>query len=243
MRLTGREPGQQRRLELLSLRHRVGLLYEGRRRTVLDEPVDAMRRAGLTPVVDPRCRHARSQLAPGATIEVGFASSFRIFGALIDTLWTGRHQGISRPQALVGYRFGRSGRFIPKGRSDNARKWAGTLNSDPVLRQLLARAELKDLHLEEGPLGRTVQIQPLPGTITALYFPPAPALHRPDPPRRSRRPAGTPDTSTHASVGGPIRAGGEGPPSRPASAKTARPREGAEARPRGGDAASLRSAG
>lgn len=174
MRSTSREPGQQRRMELLSLRHRVGLLYEGRRRTVLDEPVDAMRRAGLTPVVDPRYRHARSQFAPGATIEVGFASSFRIFGALIDTLWTGRHEGISRPQAVVGYRFGRSGRFTPKGRSDDARKWADTLNSDPVLRRLVARAELKDLHLEEGPHGRTIQIQPLPGTITALYFPPLP---------------------------------------------------------------------
>lgn len=169
-----RVPGRQRRLQLLSLRHRVGLLYEGRRRTVLEEPVDAMRRAGLDPVVDARYRHARSHLATGATVEVGFASSFRVFGALIDTLWTGRQEGISRPRAAVGYRFGRSGRFIPKGRGDDARRWADALNSEPVLRQLLERAELKDLHLEEGPQGRTVQVQPLPGTITALYFPPLP---------------------------------------------------------------------
>lgn len=173
--MTSPQPArQQRRLAALSLRNRVSLLYEGRRRTVLDEPVDAMRRVGLHPVVDPGYRHARSRSEHGITIEVGFASSFRVFGTLIDTLWTAKHEGIRGSRIVVGYRFGRNGRFIPKTRSAEARERAETLNSDPVLRQLLARAELKDVHLEEGPRGRIVQLQPMAGTITALYFPPLP---------------------------------------------------------------------
>lgn len=165
---------RQRRLAALSLRYRASLLYEGRRKTILNEPVEAMRRVGLQPVVDPQCRYARSQFGQGVIIEVGFANSFRIFGALIDTLWTGRHEGTRRPRIVLGYRFGRNGRFTPKTRSEKAYEWAEALNSDPTLRQLLARAELKDLHLEESPRGRIIQLQPLAGTITALYFPPLP---------------------------------------------------------------------
>jgi hypothetical protein len=133
-----------------------------------------MRRAGLQPVVDPRHRYARSRSGQGLTIEVGFANSFRIFGALIDTLWTGKHEGIRRPRSALGYRFGRNCRFLPKTRSEEAREWAEALNADPTLRPLIARSELKDVHLEESPRGRTVQLQPLAGTITALYFPPLP---------------------------------------------------------------------
>lgn len=165
---------QQRRLGALSLRNRVSLLYEGRRTTVLEEPLAAMRRAGLHPVVDPQHRHARARSGPDITIEVGFTSSFRVFGALIDTLWTGKHEGIRRSSVVVGYRFGRNGRFVPGSRSGEAGERADRLNADPILRQLVARAELKDVHLEEGPRGRMVQLQPLPGTITALYFPPLP---------------------------------------------------------------------
>jgi hypothetical protein len=158
----------------LSLRYRASLLYAGRRRTVLAGPVDAMRRAGFDPVVDPHHRHARSRSGPGITIEAGFANSFRIFGALIDTLWTGRNEGIRRPRNVLGYRFGRNCRFVPRTRSEDARRWAERLSADPALRQLIARSELKDLHLEESPRGRTVQLQPMAGTITALYFPPLP---------------------------------------------------------------------
>jgi hypothetical protein len=173
--MTSRQPAhQQRRLAALSLRNRVSLLYEGRRRTLLDDPVDAMRRAGLHPVVDPGYRHARSRSEDRITIEVGFASSFRVFGALIDTLWTGKHEGIRGPKIVIRYRFGRKGRFIPESRNAGARERAEALSSDTVLRQLLARAELKDIHMEEGPGGRMVQLQPLAGTITALYFPPLP---------------------------------------------------------------------
>lgn len=171
------------RLAPLSLRHRASLLYEGRRGAVLTEPVDAMRRAGLHPVTDPRSRHARSRIGDDIAVEVGFASSFRIFGALIDTLWTGKREGVRLPPAVIGYRFGRSGRFVAKTRSERAGVVAEALNADPDLRPLLERAELKDLHLAQGPQGRSVQLQPLAGTITALYFPPLPpytVLIRPD---------------------------------------------------------------
>jgi hypothetical protein len=173
--MTSPQPArQQRRLAALSLRNRVSLLYEGRRRTILTEPVEAMRRAGLEPVVDPQHRYARSRSGQGITIEVGFANSFRIFGALIDTLWTGKNEGIRRPRSVLGYRFGRNCRFTPKVRSQEAQDWAETLNADPTLRRLIARSELKDVHLEDGPRGRIVQVQPLAGTITALYLPPLP---------------------------------------------------------------------
>jgi hypothetical protein len=158
----------------LSLRYRASLLYEGRRRTVLIEPVEAMRRAGLRPDVDARHRYARSRLENGLMIEAGFANSFRIFGALIDTLWTGRNEGIRRPRTVLRYRFGRNCRFVPSTKSEDARRWAERLSADPGLRQLIARCELKDLQLEESPRGRTVQLQPMAGTITALYFPPLP---------------------------------------------------------------------
>ncbi len=171
------------RLAPLSLRHRASLLYEGRRSAVLAEPVDAMRRAGLDPVIDPRSRHARSRIGGDTTVEVGFASSFRIFGALIDTLWTGKREGIRLPPAKIAYRFGRNGRFVPMARSGRSGDVAEALNADPGLGTLLGQAELKDVHLTQGPQGRSVQLQPLAGTITALYFPPLPpytVLIRPD---------------------------------------------------------------
>jgi hypothetical protein len=161
------------RLAPLSLRHRVSLLYEGRRSAVLAEPVDAMRRAGLRPVVEPRSRYARSRLGDDSTVEVGFASSVRIFGALIDTLWTGKREG-ALPPLVLAYRFGRNGHFVLKTSSRRRSDLADALNDDPSIRPLLARAELKDVHLAQGPHGRSVQLQPMAGTITALYFPPLP---------------------------------------------------------------------
>jgi hypothetical protein len=163
----------KRRLAPLSLRYRASLLYEGRRRAVLDEPVEAMRRAGLQPVIDLHSRYARARAGDDTIVEAGFASSVRIFGALIDTLWTGKREG-TRPSAVIGFRFGRNGRFVPKSRIQRARDVAEALNAEPTLQELVARAELKDVRFEDGPRGRLVQLQPLAGTITALYFPPLP---------------------------------------------------------------------
>ena len=163
----------KRRLAPLSLRYRASLLYEGRRRAVLDEPVEALRRAGLQPVIDLRSRFARARAGDDTTVEVGFASSVRIFGALIDTLWTGKREGTRQP-VVIGFRFGRNGRFVPKARTQRAREVAEALNAEPTLQELVARGELKDVRLEDGPRGRLVQLQPLAGTITALYFPPLP---------------------------------------------------------------------
>lgn len=173
----GTDPAEEtttRRRVPLALRERVSLLYEGRRATVLAEPVAAMRRAGLDVVVDKRHRFARSRSGSAVTIEVGFASSFRIFGALIDTVWTGKDETARGTGAVLNYRFGRNGRFLPGTRSARAREWADELYADGSLRPLIDRAELKDVRLEEGPRGRIVQLQPLAGTITAVYFPPLP---------------------------------------------------------------------
>ncbi|MFC5995721.1 hypothetical protein ACFQE5_16030 [Pseudonocardia hispaniensis] len=158
----------------MSLRHRVSLLYAGRRQTILEVAVEAMRRAGLDPLVEPQHRYARGRIGQHIAIEVGFATCFRIFGALIDTLWTGTNEEIRRPIAPLGYRFGRPGRFVPRTRGDTARRWADALGSDPALRPLIARAELAEIRLTESPQGRTAQLRPLAGTITALYFPPLP---------------------------------------------------------------------
>ena len=131
--MTSRSERRQRRLAPLSLRYRASLLYEGRRKTVLQVPVEAMRRAGLDPVVDPQFRYARSQFGNGidvGTVEAGFASSFRIFGALIDTLWTGKRDG-ARPPIVLGFRFGRGGRFVPRTRNDRARAAAVETRSSP----------------------------------------------------------------------------------------------------------------
>jgi hypothetical protein len=172
--MTSRRAARPQRPLPLSLRQRVSLLYEGRRAMILGEPVAAMHRAGLEPFVDERHRYARSRSGPATMIEVGFAHSFRIFGALIDTLWIGKDETAQGPAAVLGYRFGRNGRFLARTRSEKARKWAEALNSDVRIRQLIAQAELKEIRLEEGVRGRIVQLQPLPGTITALYFPPLP---------------------------------------------------------------------
>ena len=174
----GTDPAEEtttrRRRLPLSLRERVSLLYEGRRAAVLGEPVAAMRRAGLDPVVDERHRFAHSRFGAPVTIEVGFVSSFRIFGALIDTVWTGKDEAARGTAAVLGYRLGRHARFLPSTRSARAREWADELNADGSLCQLINRAELKEVRLEEGPRGRIVQLQPLAGTITAVYFPPLP---------------------------------------------------------------------
>jgi hypothetical protein len=75
---------------------------------------------------------------------------------------------------VIGFRFGRNGRFVPKARTQRAREVAEALSAEPTLQELVARGELKDVRLEDGPRGRLVQLQPLAGTITALYFPPLP---------------------------------------------------------------------
>lgn len=169
--MTERPP---RRLAALSLRQRAGLLYGGRRERVLTEPTDALRRAGFEPVADDQHRHVRVQLPDGIDIEVGFAANFRIFGALIDTLWTGKHGRLGTSRTVLGYRFGRNARFIPTTKSEKARRRADALNADPTLPRLIERAELKTVQIVDGDGGRTVQLQPLAGTITALYFPPLP---------------------------------------------------------------------
>ncbi len=46
--------------------------------------------------------------------------------------------------------------------------------SDAKTKKLAGRAELKKIKVLESAGGRLVTIVPLPGTITAMYFPPLP---------------------------------------------------------------------
>lgn len=166
----------------MSLRTRVSLLYRGRRQTLLEQPIEAMRRAGLEPVADSDSRFARAALG-GDMIEAGFANTFRVFGTLIDTLWTAKRGEIDRPDVRLQFRFGRGekGRFVVRSGGERGRRLAESLNRDPDLRRLIKEGELKLVIVEESAAGRRVQVQPMAGTITAMYFPPLPpytiALH------------------------------------------------------------------
>jgi hypothetical protein len=166
--------GHSRRASPLSLRHRVSLLYSGRRASLLQAPVEAMRRFGLTPVMDDQSRYTRSWVGDEIVIEAGFANTFRVFGVLIDTLWTGRRGKPSQGESVLEYRFGRRRRFVPRRGGESARVLAEKLSDDPEIRQLIDKAELKTIRVEDSTHGRRVQIRPMAGTITALYFPPLP---------------------------------------------------------------------
>lgn len=141
---------------------------------MLEVPSGALqRRFGRSNVEvdDTEFRYARAQARPDLMVEVGFSGIFRMFGALIDTQWVARRGGPPGEGAVeVGYRFDKSAFY--RGRSSDhplARRL-----SDKRTQTLASRAELKRIKVLDGPGGRLVEITPLPGTITAVYFPPMP---------------------------------------------------------------------
>lgn len=138
--------------------------------------MQAMRRAGLAPEVDERHRFARARMEPDIDLEVGFSSVFRVLGALIDTLWTGKRGEVGAGAAVLEYRFGRGekARFIVRHGGERAAALAARLSGDREVRRLIRQAELKSIVVQDAPGGRRVQVQPMPGTITAMYFPPLP---------------------------------------------------------------------
>jgi hypothetical protein len=163
-------------IALLSPRRRAALLYRQRREALLAEPIAALRRAGLTPTLDDDFLAARSDLEDGGMLEVGFRVDGRIFGVLIDTLWTLRTSSKGPEERLV-YRFGRHPRFVAaRGRAGNL---ANRLNRDHHLRELIAQAELRNVLIDNTRSRRLVQLRPAPGTLTAVYFPPMPPLSVP----------------------------------------------------------------
>ncbi len=120
---------------------------------------------------DTEFRYARVHVRPDLTVEVGFSGVFRMFGALIDTQWVARRGGPPGEEAVeVEYRFDKSAFY--RGRSAD-HPLARHLGDERTVR-LASRAELKKIKVLDGPGGRLVEITPLPGTITAVYFPPMP---------------------------------------------------------------------
>jgi hypothetical protein len=115
-------------------------------------------------------RWLRVQLEGDSVLEVGFAGNFRMFGALIDTQWTGRIGQVRDDDPRYDYRFDKkSFRAHSGGDSATASRF-----SDDTTRLLAGRSELKRLTVRDSAAGRLVELVPLAGTITAVYFPPMP---------------------------------------------------------------------
>jgi hypothetical protein len=139
---------------------------------LLEVPTAALRRrfgAEAVTVDEEEARSARV-VDGDLTLEVGFSGVFRMFGALIDTQWVGVRGELAEERVRLAYRFDKE-TFVVKHGADTglaARLGGGATTT------LAARSELKSIEVEDDGTGRRVVITPLPGTITAVYFPPMP---------------------------------------------------------------------
>ena len=115
-------------------------------------------------------RWLRVQLEGDAVLEVGFAGTFRMFGALIDTQWSGRIGRVPEEGPRYDYRFDKK---TFRAHSGGDSSTADRFSEEPT-RHLAGRSELKRLTVRDDPGGRLVEVVPLAGTITAVYFPPMP---------------------------------------------------------------------
>lgn len=164
--------GKQRRSTGFGLRSRARRLYGSRRERLLVVPRQALDRRFTAARVrsDDDNRWLRVDIDPTSVLEVGFAGNFRMFGALIDTQWTVRSGTLDADASRYDYRFDKQA-FRPHAVRDAA---TATRLSDGTTRRLAAGSELKRLTVRDGEGGRLVEIVPLGGTITAVYFPPMP---------------------------------------------------------------------
>jgi hypothetical protein len=155
----------------MGVRSRARRLYRARRQRLLQEPVAALqRRFGEGAVeVDELSQYARVT-TPEMTLEMGFAGTYRMFGATIDTQWVGMRGAVTHEADRLEYRFDKK-RFVVKKGSDQA---LATRLADDRTQRLADRSELKKIVVASCPEGRRVVVTPLPGTITAVYFPPMP---------------------------------------------------------------------
>lgn len=154
------------------LRSRVQRLYGSRRQRILVVPRAVLEhRFGPALVMaDDEHRWLRVDLDDATAIEVGFAGTFRMFGALIDTRWVGRRGSVPGRAPTYTYRFDRR-RFQASPGGDPA---VAAQLGDATTVLLAGRSELKRLSVRVGEEGRRVELTPLAGTITAVYFPPMP---------------------------------------------------------------------
>lgn len=166
------EAGNQGRRIPWGLRSRARRLYGSRRQRLLVVPRLALERRFSPALVqaDDDNRWLRVQIDSDTLVEVGFAGTFRMFGALIDTQWTGRTGQIHHDAPRYDYRFDKqSFRAHSGGDSSTVARF-----SDVTTRRLAGRSELKRLTVRDDGAGRLVELVPLAGTITAVYFPPMP---------------------------------------------------------------------
>jgi len=168
-RTEGNRPA--RRAVPWSLRRRLSLLYGAKRRRILEEPIAALQRAAEAVEVDPEWRWARAQFADGSEVEAGFRGKARVFGVLIDTIWTGRRGTCGEERTEIRFRFGKN---VFRSRRPDGAAVADLLTQDEEIQALIQAAELRSVRVIECPMGRLVEVIPLPGTITALYLPPLP---------------------------------------------------------------------
>ena len=154
-----------------SPRARARRTYRTRRRRLLEIPVEALReRYGDAVEVDEEFfRNARVDLGDHR-LEVGFAGKYRMFGALIDTQWVAERGILGAERNEMDYRFDKERFSVRRGVDTGLAEWA----ADATTRKLASRAELKEIRLLDDGSSRQVQIRPLAGTITAMYFPPLP---------------------------------------------------------------------
>jgi hypothetical protein len=157
-------------------RNRVKRLYRSRRERLLVVPHAALvKRFGSQAVeLDTvEARSTRTELSSGVVIEAGFKGNFRMFGALIDTQWVGR---IGEPPGdtadLLEYRFDKEAFRVRQG--DETTKRLAERLCTARMQQLAKDGVLKSIRVLDAPGGRQVEIIPLAGTITAMYFPPLP---------------------------------------------------------------------
>ncbi len=156
-----------------SLRRRASLLYKGRRRRILQEPITALQSRSIDVQVDPEFRSARINLDDDVVIEVGFKGQTRLFGVLIDTMWVGRRGSVAANPDILTYRFDKK-RFSVRSGGAQSAALAAALSGDTRIRSLIEGSELKKLRVMEAVGGRQVELISLPGTITAVFIPPLP---------------------------------------------------------------------
>jgi hypothetical protein len=147
---------------------------------LLEVPVAALRAAGHDVMVDADARGARSTIDADTVIGVGFAGAARIFGVMMDTVWTLRTTAITSTPVTVTYRFGGRrrrgwhGSAAPSLSAAAALNVAAALNAARDLDDLIDRATLKRATVRLGPAHTMIELTPIPGTLTSLYLPPLP---------------------------------------------------------------------
>jgi len=155
----------------LGFRSRARRLYRARRKALMEVPVEVLRdRFGSSVDYDDEFHQTAGVTLDDVEIQVAFAGHYRMFGALIDTQWVGRTGEIEETHVELRYRFDKHEFRVRKGTDDGLAEQLSTKRVD----SLAKASELKELLVADDGSNRRVTLTPLPGTITAVYFPPLP---------------------------------------------------------------------